>query len=301
MANKPTQLAWRFLVHLKVGWPAMYHNEKQGSTTDCESTRHGTPLVCSSHSASSKVEERQRRVYGRPGLLTFWRGASGWLIRLTFRPFVWIRRSITTAAVLSAVMYPTLAANQDLPTTTSPSTFVATISARELLVRSVYQELSPRMKHKLEPEEVRKVSEAIIDECNETGVDHLFIIAIIEAESNFDIEAVSPTGARGLMQIMPGTFREVSNAKRMFDPVNNVRAGIRYVKKLYTLGFTTPWDVLLGYNQGPSVVISVWKKKMPMPDEAKAYIPNVMAKYRILLSKAGKNPNETKKYFMASR
>lgn len=157
------------------------------------------------------------------------------------------------------------------------------------------------MKHKLEPEEVRKVSEAIIDECNETGVDHLFIIAIIEAESNFDIEAVSPTGARGLMQIMPGTFREVSNAKRMFDPVNNVRAGIRYVKKLYTLGFTTPWDVLLGYNQGPSVVISVWKKKMPMPDEAKAYIPNVMAKYRILLSKAGKNPNETKKYFMASR
>jgi hypothetical protein len=45
----------------------------------------------------------------------------------------------------------------------------------------------------------------------------------------------------------------------------------------------------------------VWKKKMPMPDEAKAYIPSVMSKYRILLSKAGKNPNETKKYFMTSR
>jgi soluble lytic murein transglycosylase-like protein len=154
------------------------------------------------------------------------------------------------------------------------------------------------MKDKLELVEIRKVSETIVDECAKLGVDHLFIIAIIEAESNFDIEAVSPTGARGLMQIMPGTFREVSKAKRMFDPSENVRAGIRYVAKLYSQGFTTPWDVLLAYNQGPGTVLAVWKKQLSMPDEAQAYIPRVMSNYKALLVKSGKDPRNTKKLFM---
>jgi len=226
---------------------------------------------------------------------------NGWLFRITFRPFVWIKRlSLLSVAGLIALSPCSLESVQALNISTQPVMLDTSAQAREQSIRKVYAELSPRMKDKLELVEIRKVSETIIDECAKLGVDYLFIIAIIEAESNFDIEAVSPTGARGLMQIMPGTFREVSNAKRMFDPAENVRAGIRYVAKLYSQGFTTPWDVLFAYNQGPGTVVAVWRKQITMPEEAQTYIPRVMNNYRTLLAKNGKSTKDTKKLFMVA-
>jgi soluble lytic murein transglycosylase len=154
------------------------------------------------------------------------------------------------------------------------------------------------------PGEVRQIAAAIVEECEQTGVDPLFVLAIIESESSFDIEAVSPTGARGLMQIVPSTFRQMSEAKRIFDPVENVRAGIRYVRHLWNSGFGKrggPESVLLAYNQGPGAALAILKGTRQRPAEAQVYVPRVMNRYRALLSKYGHDPKDAKKLFLAMR
>ena len=167
------------------------------------------------------------------------------------------------------------------------------------------------VKHELErkmtkatPSEVQAVTEVIIAECEKTGFDPLFILAIIEGESNYDIEAVSETKSMGLMQLQPATFRQMSSAKRMLDPVENVRAGIRYVRHLWDAGFGKrggPESILLAYNQGPKTALDVFKNEVPMPEEAARYVPDVMSRYRNLLTKHGYKAKEAKKLFLASR
>jgi len=213
---------------------------------------------------------------------------------MTFQPGAWARQIAMSSAVAGMIVFPTVSDSSSYIHNDIPDQAAITRLAD---VKKVYAELAPKMFAKAEPPEIIRVSEMIVDESQRLGIDKLFIIAIIESESNFDIEAVSPTGARGLMQIMPGTFREVSNAKRMFDPIENVRAGIRYVAKLYGLGFKSPEYVLLAYNQGPKVAISVAKKEIEMPEEAAGYVPVVMKRYYALLTKDGKSPKNARKLF----
>lgn len=172
---------------------------------------------------------------------------------------------------------------------------------RETTIKKVYAELAPRMFDQLEPHVIMGVSRVIVDECTATGIDPRFVIAIIETESNFDVEAVSSAGARGLMQILPSTFREISDAKLMFDPEENVRAGIRYLNKLYKMGFHSPERILNAYNQGPGAAFAVWRGQIEISAESKAYIPKVMGRYRELLSQDGVRPREARKLFVAQR
>ena len=158
------------------------------------------------------------------------------------------------------------------------------------------------MFEKVEPPEIMAISTAIVDECGKTGVDPFFILAMIEAESNFDVEAVSGAGAKGLMQIMPKTFRSVSKAKRMMDPVENVRAGIRYVAKLHAQGFTKMQTLLLAYNAGPNGAIAITKGELEPTAEARAYAPKVLANYYRLLDKEGvPRKDASKRFLVASR
>ena len=166
-------------------------------------------------------------------------------------------------------------------------------------VDMVHGIIAPRI-DKLDDDESRELAETIVAECEATGVDPLFVIAIIDVESRWDIEAVSPTGAKGLMQIVPSTFRLMSTAKRMFDPQENVRAGIRYIRRLWDSGFGRrgPESILLAYNQGPGVAVTVYRDGTVIPDEAAFYIPRVMAKYRALLAEQGRSPRDAKTLFL---
>jgi soluble lytic murein transglycosylase-like protein len=164
-------------------------------------------------------------------------------------------------------------------------------------LEQVRSEIEPRLT-KLEPDETSLVAQAIIEECRRTGFDPLFVIAVIQVESRFDVEAVSSEGARGLMQLLPRTFRLVSDAKRMFDPVENVRAGIRYLEKLRQSGFKRPESVALAYNVGPGKAAGVLVRGEEAPAEGKAYVPKVLGEYHRLLQGHGYRPEDARRLFL---
>ncbi|MGA9524736.1 MAG: lytic transglycosylase domain-containing protein [Myxococcaceae bacterium] len=105
----------------------------------------------------------------------------------------------------------------------------------------------------------RQVGVAIAEEAQQGGYDPLLILAIIDVESDFDEDALSNKGARGLMQIKPSTLyflaqREglrLSRAEVATDPALQVRLGIRYLRWLNDR-FGDLDMALMAYNAGPS-------------------------------------------------
>jgi hypothetical protein len=83
------------------------------------------------------------------------------------------------------------------------------------------------------------------------GVDARVVSALIEVESAYHSRAVSPKGARGLMQVMPATGRQYG-ALDLFDPKVNVEAGVRHLKKLLSR-YDLPL-ALAAYNAGEAAV-----------------------------------------------
>jgi soluble lytic murein transglycosylase-like protein len=211
--------------------------------------------------------------------------------RVSFRPFK-VLHNVALGASVSCLLW--LPVNK-----TAIDDYQVARPSVELnpAVEKVRLEIEPRLT-KLSPEESAMVAEVLVQECARTGFDPLFVIAVIQIESKFDVEAVSPTGARGLMQLVPKTFRAVSHAKRMLDPVENVRAGVRYLGRLVKSGFKRPESVLLAWNQGPGTAIAIRRDGAQEPYESTVFVPKVMAHYKTLLSKHGHSPVDASKLFL---
>ena len=108
----------------------------------------------------------------------------------------------------------------------------------------------------------------------------LLIESIIKVESNFNPAAVSKKGAMGLMQLMPGTAREMGVTKP-FDPYQNIIGGTYYYKLMLDR-FGDHRKALWAYNCGPGCVEGGY-----MPLETRAYINNVVRVYKDLKQKKG--------------
>jgi soluble lytic murein transglycosylase-like protein len=116
--------------------------------------------------------------------------------------------------------------------------------------------------------------DSIINSCAlEYGVDKSLIKAVIHAESGYDPNAVSSKGASGLMQLMPKTAKSL-NVANSFDPADNIRGGVRYLKFLLD---TFRGDVALAlaaYNAGLSRVAQYGG--VPPYEETRNYVAKVL-------------------------
>jgi len=99
------------------------------------------------------------------------------------------------------------------------------------------------------------------------------IRAVIHAESGFNARAVSPKGARGLMQLMPATAQELG-VQNSFDPKQNVAAGSRYLAGLIERYEGNMRKALAAYNAGPGAVDNF--KGIPPYAETIAYVERVI-------------------------
>ncbi len=114
------------------------------------------------------------------------------------------------------------------------------------------------------------------------GVDAALIKAIIHIESGFNHQAVSHRGAKGLMQLMPETSREL-RVYNPFDPHQNVDAGTRYFRQIMDeLGGDIALS-LAAYNAGPNLVKRLGH--IPAIPETKEYVRKVLKMYRIYKNK----------------
>lgn len=102
-----------------------------------------------------------------------------------------------------------------------------------------------------------------------------WIWAVMRAESNGDIRAVSPVGAMGLMQIMPATWVSLRARYRLgsdpFDARDNILAGAAYLREMYDrYGDVTA--MLAAYNAGPGRTDEHLSRGRPLPVATRAYI-----------------------------
>jgi len=122
-----------------------------------------------------------------------------------------------------------------------------------------------------------KVFEPYINEIAvEHGVDPKLVKAVIRAESAFNPSAVSPKGAMGLMQLMPGTAMDMG-VQDPYHPIQNLRGGVGYLKEMLRLFNNDLVLALAAYNAGPNAVKQYGG--VPPYEETQQYIQRVLQYY----------------------
>ena len=114
------------------------------------------------------------------------------------------------------------------------------------------QEAAPQQ-YSSATQRVRGLRGLIERTAREEGVDPALVAAMITQESGGNPEAVSPAGARGLMQLMPATARMLG-VEDVFDPQQNLSGGVRYISQLMERFGGDEKLALAAYNAGPGTV-----------------------------------------------
>ena len=100
------------------------------------------------------------------------------------------------------------------------------------------------------------IAQAIYETADRYELDPLFVASVFQVESGFHNSAVSPAGALGIAQLMPGTAEELG--VNPYDPIDNIEGGTRYLREM--LDLQNPHDpykynlALASYNAGPGAV-----------------------------------------------
>lgn len=105
------------------------------------------------------------------------------------------------------------------------------------------------------------------------NVSSKLIHSVIQAESSFDPNAVSPVGAQGLMQLMPETAQHLG-VKDSFDPKQNIEGGAKYLREMLDRFDGNITHAVAAYNAGPGSVEKYGG--VPPYEETQNYVKKVL-------------------------
>jgi soluble lytic murein transglycosylase-like protein len=151
------------------------------------------------------------------------------------------------------------------------ASFVCMIAALTLFESSACAQMASR------PQSIDRLAKFIAEASDRFAVPAHWIRAVIQVESGGEEHAISSRGAMGLMQIMPGTWVELSVRYALgldpFEPRDNVLAGTAYLREMHdrfgSVGF------LAAYHAGPARYEQHLATGQPLPPETAAYVAAV--------------------------
>src|SRR2546423_6398674 len=125
-----------------------------------------------------------------------------------------------------------------------------------------------------------QVDSYIAHAATNNGLDPLLIYSIMHQESSFKLRATSPKGARGLMQMMPGTAIRYG-VTNIYDPKQNIEGGARYMRFLLDRFDGDLSLALAGYNAGEGAV-EKYGWRIPPYSETQEYVRRISRRYNLL-------------------
>jgi len=153
----------------------------------------------------------------------------------------------------------------------------------------IFSQLKQHRKRMTHPE-LRFLAKTIVEEARTHAMDPALILAVIQVESGCRQRAVSPVGARGLMQVMPATGAAVAKKlslewkgeDSLFDPRFNIKLGVAYLAELeHRYGDIR--KALVAYNWGPTRVDRMLRLGKTLP---RTYVEVVLSTYE-----SGRDPD----------
>ncbi len=120
----------------------------------------------------------------------------------------------------------------------------------------------------------------IVDSGHRNSVDPLLLYAIMHQESTFKTRAMSNKGARGLMQLMPGTALRFGVGS-IWDPRQNIEGGARYMRFLLDQFDGDVQLALAGYNAGEGAVLK-YGNRIPPYSETQEYVRRISRRYALI-------------------
>ncbi len=121
-----------------------------------------------------------------------------------------------------------------------------------------------------------ELARSILELSQEFELDPRLVLAVLRTESNFDPLARSPKNAQGLMQLIPETAERFA-VRNVFDPVDNLRGGMKYLRWLLSYFQGDVTLTLAGYNAGEGAVDRA--RGVPPYPETRAYVQRIRALY----------------------
>ena len=160
-----------------------------------------------------------------------------------------------------------------------PSSAIVGFEKRDEKPRSPVTQESAQKDNADSPDDIRELIDSVADRHRLPAT---LVHSVVEAESAYDPEAVSPKGAVGLMQLMPETAADLAVEDRT-DPAQNVSGGTRYLKGLLERYSKSPDQLLralAAYNAGPEKVDHY--DGLPPYNETRLFVRRVMQRFLAL-------------------